>query len=175
MTALSAVRTCGRRELDSRRVQGYVLEIIISAAVPLIDEHHFKWLIRRGITEYSREKKRFQSDFPDILTRQFYLSWYMALAWFNFVNKLSIERDRSRPAGPTAQIRAADINFMACPVPIHWLRTADLQFTDRFLKKPIKFVTRNPLGNTRKHVALFTFAVYLIRKIFTWWWIRSRI
>jgi hypothetical protein len=43
------------RELDPRRVQAYVSEIIFSAAVPLIDEHHFKGLIRRGIKEYSQK------------------------------------------------------------------------------------------------------------------------
>jgi hypothetical protein len=43
------------QELDPRRVQGFILEIIFSAAVPFIDEHHFKGLIRRGIKEYSRK------------------------------------------------------------------------------------------------------------------------
>jgi hypothetical protein len=42
------------RKLDLR-VQGYVLEIFFSSAVSLIDEHHFKELIRRGIKEYSRK------------------------------------------------------------------------------------------------------------------------
>jgi hypothetical protein len=44
MTALSANVRPGNStgELDPRQVQGYVLEIIISATVPLIDEHHFK-------------------------------------------------------------------------------------------------------------------------------------
>jgi hypothetical protein len=42
-------------ELDARAGAVYVLEMIFSMAVPLIDEHHFKGLIRRGIKEYSRK------------------------------------------------------------------------------------------------------------------------
>jgi hypothetical protein len=60
------------RELDTRQVQGYILKIIFSTAVPLIDEHHFKGLTRRGIEEYSR-KNYFD---PLLISRDFdTVSW----------------------------------------------------------------------------------------------------
>jgi hypothetical protein len=88
------------RELYPRRVQ-YVLEIIFSAAVPLIDDHHFKGLIRR-IKEYSRK-----NDFNPLLTSRDFdtVSWRK----FNHCGSMVYlscmhcrqSRARSRPAAGT--------------------------------------------------------------------------
>jgi hypothetical protein len=51
----------------SRRFHSYVLEIFF-AAVPLIDENHFKGLIRRDIKEYSRKYDFNPLPIPEILT-----------------------------------------------------------------------------------------------------------
>jgi hypothetical protein len=64
------------RELDPRRVQGYVrFGNNFFAAVPLIDEHYFKGLIRRGIKEYSRKNYfnplAISRDFDTVSWRKF--------------------------------------------------------------------------------------------------------
>jgi hypothetical protein len=85
------------RERDPRLVLGYVLEIIFSTAVPLIDEHHFKELIRRGIKEYFKKNDfnplPISRDFDRVSWRKFnhgaaFLHAFSIVLYFVYIREL---------------------------------------------------------------------------------------